>query len=82
MVISLQPGCPDHLILIRVTSGCGAILKMLYPVFLAELKAYIVQHILNVIAETLRSAVEHAVSRFQLLAENDGQHIEHVLHQS
>ncbi|GBN77041.1 hypothetical protein AVEN_208727-1, partial [Araneus ventricosus] len=49
---------------------------------LAELKARIAQHILNVSPETLRSVVEHAVSRFQLVAENDGQHIEHVLHQS
>ncbi|GBN56822.1 hypothetical protein AVEN_33068-1 [Araneus ventricosus] len=49
---------------------------------LAELKARIAQHILNVIPETLRSVVEHAVSRFQLIAENGGQHIEHVLHQS
>ncbi|GBM19504.1 hypothetical protein AVEN_107979-1 [Araneus ventricosus] len=49
---------------------------------LAELKARIAQHILNVTPETLRSVVEHAVSRFQLIAENSGQHIEHVLHQS
>ncbi|GBM66465.1 hypothetical protein AVEN_146293-1 [Araneus ventricosus] len=49
---------------------------------LAELKARIEQHILNVTPETLRSVVEHAVSRFQLVAENVGQHIEHVLHQS
>ncbi|GBN07059.1 hypothetical protein AVEN_39056-1 [Araneus ventricosus] len=49
---------------------------------LAELKACIAQHILNVTPETLRSVVEHAVPRFQLVAENGGQHIEHVLHQS
>ncbi|GBN59853.1 hypothetical protein AVEN_111687-1 [Araneus ventricosus] len=49
---------------------------------LAELKARIAQHILNMTPETLRSVVEHAVSRFQLVAENGGQHIEHVLHQS
>ncbi|GBO00449.1 hypothetical protein AVEN_185088-1 [Araneus ventricosus] len=49
---------------------------------LAELKARITQHILNVTPETLRSVVEHAVSRFQLVAENGGQHIEHVLNQS
>ena len=47
---------------------------------LAELKEYIAQHILNVTPETLRSAVERAVSRFQLLAEIGRQHIEHVLH--
>ncbi|GBO20091.1 hypothetical protein AVEN_21820-1 [Araneus ventricosus] len=49
---------------------------------LAELKARIAQHILNVTPETLLSVVEHAVSRFQLVAENGGQCIEHVLHQS
>ncbi|GBL59710.1 hypothetical protein AVEN_155745-1, partial [Araneus ventricosus] len=49
---------------------------------LAELKARIAQHILKVTPETLRSVVEHAVSRFQLVAENGEQHIEHVLHQS
>ena len=51
-------------------------------VYLAELKASIVQHILNVTLETLRSAMEHAVSRFQLFAENGGQHIDYVFHQS
>ncbi|GBM96280.1 hypothetical protein AVEN_109583-1 [Araneus ventricosus] len=80
------PGRPDHLILIRVTSGCGGYLKDVVfstPIaHLAELKARIVQHILNMTPETLRSVVEHAVSRFQLVAENGGQHIEHVLHQS
>ncbi|GBM00544.1 hypothetical protein AVEN_77354-1 [Araneus ventricosus] len=49
---------------------------------LAELKARVAQHILNVTSETQRSVVEHAVSRFQLVAENGGKHIEHVLHQS
>ena len=37
---------------------------------------------MNVILETLRLVVEHVVSRFPLLTENGGQHIEHVLHQS
>ena len=50
--------------------------------YLAELKARIVQHILNMPPEALWSIVEHAVPRFQLFAENDGQHIEHVFHQS
>ena len=50
--------------------------------YLAELKARIARYILNLTPETLRSVVEHEVSRFQLLAENDGQHTEHVLHQS
>ena len=40
---------------------------------LAELKARISQHILNVTPETLR---------FHLLVENGGQHNEYVLHQS
>ena len=44
--------------------------------FLAELKARIAQHILNVTPETLRSVLEHTVSKFQLLAENSGQHTE------
>ena len=48
---------------------------------IAELKASTAQHILTVIPETMRSVVEHAVSQFQLLAENGRQHIEHVLHQ-
>jgi hypothetical protein len=49
---------------------------------LAELKARITQRILTVTPETLRSVVEHAVTRLQLVAENGGQHIEHVLRQS
>lgn len=48
----------------------------------ADLKTRIAQHILNVTPDTLRSVVEHAVSRFNLVAHNGGQHIEHVLHQS
>ena len=49
-------------------------------VHLAKLKPRIAKHILNVIPETLRAVVEHAVSRFQLLLENGGQRTEHVLH--
>ena len=49
---------------------------------LDELKAHIGQHILNVTRETLLSVVEHAVSRFYLLAENSVQPIEHVLKMS
>ena len=51
-------------------------------VYLAELKVRIAQHILNMTLETLRLFVEHAVSRFQLLAENSAQHTEHALHHS
>ena len=86
-VIFLHLGCPDHLILIRVISGCGATWKILYSVctsitHLIELKARIAQHIPNVTPETLWSVVKHAVSRFQHLVENSKQHTEHVLHQS
>ena len=49
--------------------------------YLNELKARIAQRILNVTPKTLRSFVDHAVSRFKLLIENGRQHIEHVLQQ-
>ena len=49
---------------------------------LTELKAHIAQYILNVTLEILRSVVKHAVSQFQLLAENSEQHTKHFLHQS
>ncbi|GBL82021.1 hypothetical protein AVEN_50595-1 [Araneus ventricosus] len=49
---------------------------------LAELKNRIPQHIHNITTETLRSVAEHAVLRFQLVAENGGQHIEHFLSKS
>ena len=49
---------------------------------LAEMKARIVQHIRRVTLETIRSVVQHIVSRHQLLAENGGQRIEYALHQS
>ena len=39
---------------------------------LAELKAWIAQHILNVTTETMWSVLKHAVSRFQILEENGG----------
>ena len=49
--------------------------------YLEELRfARIAQHIQNLTLETVRSGVEHAVSRFQFLAKHGGQHIEHVLH--
>ncbi|GIY50163.1 hypothetical protein CDAR_430301 [Caerostris darwini] len=46
---------------------------------LSESKARDRQHINKVTPETLRSVVEHAVCRFQLVAENGGEHIDHVL---
>ncbi|GBN61204.1 hypothetical protein AVEN_71519-1 [Araneus ventricosus] len=42
---------------------------------LAELKNHTKQDIHNITTETLRSVVEHAVLRFQLIGENGGQHI-------
>ena len=56
---------------------------MLFSIaYLAELKARIAQHILKATRETMRTVVKHAIFRLQLLAENGGKHIEHVLHQS
>ena len=49
---------------------------------LVELKARISQHILTISPETLRSVVKHAVCRFQVVVQNGGQHVEHVLFQS
>ncbi|GBL81419.1 hypothetical protein AVEN_143703-1 [Araneus ventricosus] len=49
---------------------------------LAEFKNRIKQHIHNITVETLRSVVEHAVLRFQLIGENGLQHIEHFLSKS
>ncbi|GBN33471.1 hypothetical protein AVEN_58101-1 [Araneus ventricosus] len=46
---------------------------------LTELKTRIVQHIHNLSTDTLRSVVEDAISRFELVARNVGQHIEHFL---
>ncbi|GBM29951.1 hypothetical protein AVEN_167431-1 [Araneus ventricosus] len=47
-----------------------------------ELRNRITEHIHNITTETLRSVVEHAVLRFQLIGENDDQHIEHFLSKS
>ncbi|GBM81046.1 hypothetical protein AVEN_56752-1 [Araneus ventricosus] len=49
---------------------------------LVELKNSITQHIHNITTETLRSIVEHAVLRFQLVGENGGQYIEFFLSKS
>ncbi|GBN71549.1 hypothetical protein AVEN_275627-1 [Araneus ventricosus] len=49
---------------------------------LAEFKIRNSQHIHNITAETLRSVMEHAVLRFQLIGGNGGQHIEHFLSKS
>ena len=50
--------------------------------YLGELEAHIENYVLNVSLETRPSVVEYAVYRFQFLAKNGEQHIEHVLHQS
>ncbi|GFU35820.1 transposable element tc3 transposase [Trichonephila clavipes] len=54
------------------------------PKTLSDLKDSISQHILNISQNTLRSTVcvcvwEHAILRFQIVAENDGHHVEHLL---
>ncbi|GBM02965.1 hypothetical protein AVEN_222293-1 [Araneus ventricosus] len=49
---------------------------------LAELKNRITQHIHDITTETLRSVVERAILRFQLIGEYGGQHIEHFLSKS
>ncbi|GFX82294.1 uncharacterized protein TNCV_973061 [Trichonephila clavipes] len=49
---------------------------------LAELKSRIAQDVLNVTPEALRSVVKDAGSRFKLVANNGGKHIEHVLRQT
>ncbi|GBN15679.1 hypothetical protein AVEN_170955-1 [Araneus ventricosus] len=46
---------------------------------LVELKARSEQHIHIISQDTLQSVVEHAISRFELVAENGGQHMEHFL---
>ena len=78
VIISLQPGGAD---LNLCDFWLWGYLKDVFSttiVHLAELKA----HFLSVTPKTLRPVEKHAVSRFQILADNGGQHIEHVLHQS
>ncbi|GFW58337.1 transposable element tc3 transposase [Trichonephila clavipes] len=48
------------------------------PRTLPDLKDNI-SHVLNISQNTLRSTVEHAILRFQIVAENDGHHVEHLL---
>ncbi|GBM94030.1 hypothetical protein AVEN_2697-1 [Araneus ventricosus] len=47
-----------------------------------KLKPLIAQHIHNISTDTLQSVVEHVISRFELVAENNGLHIEHFLSKS
>ncbi|GFV96488.1 uncharacterized protein TNCV_1999401 [Trichonephila clavipes] len=49
------------------------------PKTLPDLKDSISRHVLNISQNTLRSTVEHAILRFQIVAENDGHHLEHLL---
>ncbi|GBN26504.1 hypothetical protein AVEN_169089-1 [Araneus ventricosus] len=46
---------------------------------LAELKTRTAQQIHNIHTDILRSVVERDFSRFELVAENGGQHTEHIL---
>ncbi|GFX00260.1 transposable element tc3 transposase [Trichonephila clavipes] len=48
------------------------------PRTLPDLKDSISRHVLNISLNTLRSTVEHAILRFQIVAENDGHHVEHL----
>ncbi|GFW29964.1 uncharacterized protein TNCV_5000041 [Trichonephila clavipes] len=48
------------------------------PRTLPYLKDSISRHVLNISQNTLRSTVEHAILRFQIVAENDGHHFEHL----
>ncbi|GFX82136.1 transposable element tc3 transposase [Trichonephila clavipes] len=49
------------------------------PRTLPDLKDSISRHVLNMSQNTLRSTVEHVILRFQIVAENDGHHIEPLL---
>ncbi|GFV91679.1 transposable element tc3 transposase [Trichonephila clavipes] len=49
------------------------------PKTLPDLKDSISRHVLNIFQNTLRSTVEHAILRFQTVAENDGHPVEHLL---
>ena len=46
---------------------------------LSDLKDSIARHVRNIPKHTLQSTTEHAMLRFQMVADNDGHHIEHVL---
>ncbi|GFV80336.1 uncharacterized protein TNCV_4957391 [Trichonephila clavipes] len=49
------------------------------PKTLPDLKDSISRPVLNISQNTLRSTVEHVILRFQILAENDGHHVEYLL---
>ncbi|GFW87737.1 transposable element tc3 transposase [Trichonephila clavipes] len=49
------------------------------PRTLSNLKDCIYRHVLNISHNTLRSTVEHAMLRFQIVAENDDHHVEPLL---
>ncbi|GFW75300.1 transposable element tc3 transposase [Trichonephila clavipes] len=49
------------------------------PRTLPDLTDSISRHVLNISQNTLRSTVEYAILRFQIVAENDGHHVEPLL---
>ncbi|GFY07979.1 uncharacterized protein TNCV_2580111 [Trichonephila clavipes] len=49
------------------------------PRTLPDLKDSISRYVLDMSQNTLRSTVEHAILRFQIVAENDGHHVEPLL---
>ncbi|GFX71239.1 uncharacterized protein TNCV_3410091 [Trichonephila clavipes] len=49
------------------------------PRTLPDLKDSISRHVLDISHNTLRSMVKYAILRFQIVAENDGHHVEHLL---
>ncbi|GBM01073.1 hypothetical protein AVEN_136628-1 [Araneus ventricosus] len=57
----------------------GYLKYVVFSANLGELKTRIAQHIHNIGTNAVRSVVEHAISWFELVAENVGQHIEHFL---
>ena len=48
-------------------------------IFLSDLKESIKGHVRNILQFMLLSTIEHAIFRFQMVAANGGDHIEHVL---
>ncbi|GBM61978.1 hypothetical protein AVEN_140522-1 [Araneus ventricosus] len=49
------------------------------PRTLPNFKNSFLRHVLNISQNTLRSTVEHGILRLQMVAENDGSRVEHVL---
>ncbi|GBM54197.1 hypothetical protein AVEN_11262-1 [Araneus ventricosus] len=49
------------------------------PRTLPDVKDSISRHVRSISQNALRSTVVHAILRFEMVAENDGRHVEHVL---